>query len=88
MPRCATVASSLIRSERVAELYAAIEKLPAEDREIIMLHDMEQLSFKVIAAKFSSKEATMRCRHFRALQELKGKFPPQMIGELEEPEEG
>lgn len=77
-------ASHLVRSERVRELRDTLESLSDEDREIVVLHGIEQLPFKAIAAKLDANESTLRSRYHRALQQLKRRFPPSMIAEMEE----
>jgi RNA polymerase sigma factor (sigma-70 family) len=77
------VSARAVKSERVAALRAAIEQLDAQDREVLILHALEELPFKVIAAKLGVNESTLRSRYRHALQELKKEFPRQMIEELE-----
>jgi RNA polymerase sigma factor (sigma-70 family) len=80
-----SAASHVVRSERARELRDALDRLSDEDREIVVLHGIEQLPFKVIAAKLNANESTLRSRYHRALQELKRCFPSSMISEMEEP---
>jgi RNA polymerase sigma factor (sigma-70 family) len=77
------VSARAVRSERVAALRAAIERLSPEDREVLILHGIEELPFKVISAKIGVNESTLRSRYRKALGELKKEFPPSMIEELE-----
>jgi RNA polymerase sigma factor (sigma-70 family) len=78
-----TVATKAIRHERVRELRLAIDRLSEQDQEILILHGVEQLPFKLIGAKLGLNESTLRSRYHRALQELKATFPSQMIAEME-----
>jgi len=78
-----TIPGKAIRNERVLELRRAIDRLDEEGREILILHGVEQLPFKVISTKLGVNESTLRSRYHRALQELKATFPSQMIAELE-----
>jgi RNA polymerase sigma factor (sigma-70 family) len=82
--KTSTAAAKAVRNQRVAELHRAIERLPRRDREILILHAIEQLPFPVIAKKLGMNTNTLRTRYHRSLQELKSSFPQGMIAELEE----
>jgi RNA polymerase sigma-70 factor (ECF subfamily) len=59
----------------------ALEKLDAEDREILMLREYEQLSYAEIAALLDLPVGTVRSRLFRARSELRSHLDP--AGSLE-----
>ncbi len=59
----------------------ALEKLDAQDREILMLREYEQLSYSEIAAVLGTPLNTVRSRLFRARLELKSRLDP--AGSLE-----
>ena len=57
---------SLLKRESEASLRAAIDKLPAEYRLILVLHDMEELSTEEVAKISGLKPGTVRVRLHRA----------------------
>jgi RNA polymerase sigma-70 factor (ECF subfamily) len=57
---------SLLRRESEATLRAAIDKLPAEYRLVLVLHDMEELSTDEVAKVSGLKPGTVRVRLHRA----------------------
>lgn len=59
----------------------AMQRLDADDREILMLREYEQLSYSEIAALLEIPVNTVRSRLFRARLELKGHLDP--AGSLE-----
>jgi RNA polymerase sigma-70 factor (ECF subfamily) len=62
----ATPEMSLLRSENQQLLKSAVEQLPPQYRLILVLHDMEELSIKEIAAVTGLREGTVRVRLHRA----------------------
>jgi RNA polymerase sigma-70 factor (ECF subfamily) len=78
------VTTKAVRSARVAELWEAMQKLPDEDREVLILRGIEQLPFKAIEAKLGINIGTLRWRYHEALKKLKPLFPVQMLEELAE----
>jgi RNA polymerase sigma-70 factor (ECF subfamily) len=78
-----SAAAKAVRGERVRQLGKAMEALSDEDREIIVLRGIEQLSYEVIAAKLSVATATLRVRYHRALQRLRKFLPASIIDEME-----
>jgi RNA polymerase sigma-70 factor (ECF subfamily) len=63
--------SKLIRQELRDRLEAALAKLAASDREILVMRNLEQMSAAEIAAVLGIREGTVRVRHLRALERLR-----------------
>ena len=63
--------SKLIRQELRERLEAALAKLSANDREILVMRNLEQMTTPEIAALLGIKESTVRVRHLRALDRLR-----------------
>ncbi len=61
----------LLREELRYRVRKAIDRLPAEFREVLILRQIEQLSVEEIAAVLSIPEGTVKSRHFRALAQLR-----------------
>jgi RNA polymerase sigma-70 factor (ECF subfamily) len=78
------VTTKAIRSARVAELWKAMQKLPDEDREVLILRGIEQLPYKAIEAKLGINIGTLRWRYHEVLKKLKPLFPAKMLEELAE----
>jgi RNA polymerase sigma-70 factor, ECF subfamily len=78
------VTTKAIRGARAAELWEAMQKLPDEDREVLILRGIEQLPFKAIDVRLGINIGTLRWRYHEALKKLKPLFPVQMLEELAE----
>jgi len=76
------VTTKAVSSERVAELWEAMQKLPDEDREVLILRGIEQSPFKAIAEELGVNIGTLRRRYHEALKKLKPLFPAQMLEDL------
>jgi RNA polymerase sigma-70 factor, ECF subfamily len=61
----------VIREELRDRLQAALVKLSPNDREILVMRNLEQMSAAEIAAVLGIKEGTVRVRHLRALERLR-----------------
>jgi RNA polymerase sigma-70 factor, ECF subfamily len=61
----------MIREERRRELHAALEKLPARDRDILVMRYLEQLTSSEIAAVLGVREGAMKMRLLRAMERLR-----------------
>ncbi|GIW98632.1 MAG: RNA polymerase sigma factor [Pirellulaceae bacterium] len=61
----------LLRDERVAMVRYALERLTPEHREILVLREMEELSYEEIAQILSLNIGTVRSRLSRAREQLK-----------------
>jgi RNA polymerase sigma factor (sigma-70 family) len=59
-----------------------MQKLPHEDREVLILRGIEQLPFKAIAEELGVNIGTLRRRYHEALKKLKPLFPAQMLEDL------
>lgn len=60
----------LIREEDRQEVWRALSELAAQDREILVMRYLDELSFAEIAAVVGVSEGTARVRHFRAIQRI------------------
>ena len=63
-------AKQLTRAERIAEVWRAIEALPPDQREIVILKDIQGLSYAQIADLLSIDEGTVGSRISRARKNL------------------
>jgi RNA polymerase sigma-70 factor (ECF subfamily) len=66
----ANPAEHLTRAERIAEVRRAIEDLPPDERDMIMLKDIQGLSYAQIADLLSIEEGTVGSRLSRARKNL------------------
>ena len=67
-------AETLLERERVARLHVHLEALPAEQRIVVVLCDLEELSASRIAEIVDSPEATVRSRLKRGREALAKKL--------------
>ena len=58
---------------------AALAQLPQRDREVLVLRYLEQLSTREMAEVLGTPEGTVKSRHLRALERLRG-----LLGDLED----
>ena len=65
------VHGALLRKELHDRLQAALAKLSPNDREVLVMRNLEQMSTVEIAAVLGVKEGTVRVRHLRALERLR-----------------
>jgi len=70
----ADAAGALERSELAAALQEAIAELPEERRIVVVLRDLEGLSYEEIAATLGLELGTVRSRLHRARNDLKAKL--------------
>jgi RNA polymerase sigma-70 factor, ECF subfamily len=61
----------VLRQELRERLQAALAKLAPNDREILVMRNLEQMPAAEIAAVLGIKEGTVRVRHLRALERLR-----------------
>ena len=64
------VLSAVVRSERAANLRAALNRLPERDREVLLLRYVAELSAPEIAEMLGLSSGAVRTRIHRALQRL------------------
>ncbi|MEZ6135240.1 MAG: sigma-70 family RNA polymerase sigma factor [Pirellulaceae bacterium] len=57
-----------------AELNVALHRLTAEDRDIVIAHLWNSMTFRQIAKAFSMSSSTVNRRYLRALQQLKNEL--------------
>jgi len=70
-----SVTQEAFRQKANAEsLHAALEKLPDEFREVIVLHDLEGLAYKEIAAVVGIPIGTVMSRLARARERLRAEI--------------
>jgi RNA polymerase sigma-70 factor (ECF subfamily) len=62
---------ALLREERRQRVHAALQELAPADREILMMHYLEELSFPEIAAILDIGEGAAKMRHLRALRRIR-----------------
>ena len=72
MSRGSSPSHHVIRQELRDRLQAALAKLAPGDREILVMRNLEQMPADEIAAVLGIKEGTVRVRHLRALERLRG----------------
>ena len=66
-----TPSQALLREERRWRVRAALQELAPIDREILMMHYLEALSLRDIAAILDIGEGAAKMRHLRALQRIR-----------------
>ncbi len=71
MSRGSSPSNHVIRQELRDRLQAALAKLAPNDREILVMRNLEQMPAVEIAAVLGVKEGTVRVRHLRALERLR-----------------
>ena len=73
----ATPESHLLQRADAAALRRAIEELPVEFREVLLLSDMEEMSYKEIAETLSIPIGTVTSRLMRARRKIRKAFSRQ-----------
>jgi RNA polymerase sigma-70 factor (ECF subfamily) len=72
-------------SEQLEALRRAIERLPTRQRQVVLMHYLEETSVKEIAALLSLKPKTIEGRLYQArctLHRMLGKLPTSKIGKM------
>jgi len=64
----------LVQSSDTASLRRAVQELPAEFREVIVLRELEELSYREIAEMTGAPVGTVMSRLARARQQLRQRF--------------
>jgi RNA polymerase sigma-70 factor (ECF subfamily) len=62
---------SIDQKERKLQLEIAISRLPADQKEVLILSKYQELPYKEIASILKTTEANVKIKVFRAVQELK-----------------
>jgi RNA polymerase sigma-70 factor (ECF subfamily) len=70
LPRGSTPSQRLSRREQARRVHQAVARLPDLDREILVMRNLEERSYKEIALFIDVDPATARKRHGRALFRL------------------
>lgn len=81
--QCSGVITRLARQQQINALQAAIDELPPEEREILVLRGIEQHKNSDIAAQLGVDNATVTRRWQRALQTLRTRLQASVLDELE-----
>ena len=71
-----TPASAAMQHEMQQRLQQAIAALPEDDREVILMRHVEQLSNQEVATALKLSEAAASMRHLRALRRLRALIAP------------
>jgi RNA polymerase sigma-70 factor (ECF subfamily) len=69
--RDATPSRALLREEQRQRVHAALQGLAPIDREVLVMHYLEELSFPEIAAILDIGEGAAKMRHLRALRRIR-----------------
>jgi RNA polymerase sigma-70 factor (ECF subfamily) len=70
----------LARKELQARVQAALGQLPDQDRQVIVMRYLEQLTIAEIAAVLGVTESAAKSRHFRALERLRTLLANEISG--------
>jgi RNA polymerase sigma-70 factor (ECF subfamily) len=77
-------AAEIEQDERAQQFQKALQRLSANDREILVLRHYQELSYKQIAATLEIPEGTVMSRLFHARRRLRDHLPGSLLAELEE----
>jgi RNA polymerase sigma-70 factor (ECF subfamily) len=75
-----TPSKQLARKELQARVEAALNQLTEQDREVVVMRYLEQLTTGEIAAVLEITESAVKSRHFRALERLRGLLGADLSG--------
>ena len=75
IPEDGAIDDGMINDETLEELAAALEKLPDQLREIIVLHYYDGLPLTEVGKKMHLSYGSIKLRHAKALQQLRGSMP-------------
>jgi RNA polymerase sigma-70 factor (ECF subfamily) len=78
----------VLRLELRAEILAALRQLPPARRDVVVLRDLEGLSYAEIAAITDSTEGAVRVQVHRARRQLQALLAPYLSGEVSVAEAG
>ena len=77
-----SIMSQAARNETCARLLAAMDELSEDDRELIVLRSIEQVSVPAAARLLGISEDTLYVRHHRALHRLRERVPDSLLADL------
>ncbi|MEZ6038627.1 MAG: sigma-70 family RNA polymerase sigma factor [Planctomycetota bacterium] len=77
------IVTRLGRREQRSALLDAIDGLPADEREVLVLRGIEQLPNSQVAALIGAPDSTVTRRYQRALQHLRELLPGSLFEELD-----
>jgi len=80
--------AGLEREEAQAVFWKAMDRLSARDREILVLRQFEDLSYREIAHSLGIPEGTVMSRLFHARRRLRDELEPHLSGALSDYAEG
>lgn len=78
----AGVVTRALRDEQTRELLAAIDRLPAGDRELVVMRGIEQVPNHEVAIILGESPNTLAKRYGRALERLRNMMPGTVLDEL------
>lgn len=78
------VVTRAMRAEDQDAVHAAIANLSPEDREIVILRAIEQVSNKLVASMLQLEPNTVAVKYRRALQRLTQQLPESVFSELDD----
>lgn len=81
-PPANAVVSSIVRRETRSQVRDALDELPSEDREILLLRGVEQVPGDQVATMLGLSREVVYKRYQRALAKLRGRLPDSVFAEL------
>ena len=75
IPEVGSIEDGVVNDETLEELAAALEKLPTELRQIIVLRYYDRIPLTEIGKKMNLSYGAIKLRHAKALQMLKANMP-------------
>jgi RNA polymerase sigma-70 factor (ECF subfamily) len=79
------VVSHVVAEERKGLVWASLNTLPDQDRELVVLRGIEGRSYKEIAARIGLTPENASARYYRTLKRLREAIPMAVFDDLEEP---
>ena len=74
MDQSQTRSQEMIREEELQNLHAALNRLPEEKRELLIMSKLHGMSYKDIAIQLNCTEGNVKVKVFRALKSLKAVY--------------
>jgi RNA polymerase sigma-70 factor (ECF subfamily) len=69
-----------LRQEQIEQVWAALDRLPCQAREILVLRELEGCSYETIGEILELPVGTVRSRLFRARLQLRGQLQDRLSG--------